>query len=61
VVRRADAALACASADVVAICVACGDGDAARGALLAAGAQIVGLESDSPESLERALEDRFRR
>jgi hypothetical protein len=50
VVRCADAALACASADVVAVCAVVADGDAARGVLLAAGAQTVGLESDSATS-----------
>jgi hypothetical protein len=55
VVRRADAALACASASVVAVFAVFADCGAARGALLAAGAKTV--ESGSWESLERALAD----
>jgi sulfate adenylyltransferase subunit 1 len=53
VVRRADAALACTSANVVAVCAVFAEGGVARRALLAAGAKT--LELDSQESLERAL------
>jgi bifunctional enzyme CysN/CysC/sulfate adenylyltransferase subunit 1 len=55
VVRHSGAALACASAGVVAICALHADDGAARAALLAAGAKTVEWESGSPESLERAL------